>query len=241
MHTFLAELTDELVHYEAAVAAFPNLPSGHAELGCALCRAGRLGDALPHLRRAVADQPFDVSAARALFQLLRDIGLADEQQALVRDRRLLARAAPQVIPLEPWFAPPESGTPSSVTGLSEDASTVILSMGRAEFVARFGSPDVSRALCGYTRAADTHAVLTLLTHAQPRRVLEIGTAFGHMTANFTEWTPDDAHVFSLGIVRGMAARGAAEQDNEAPSALSSAGTPISSARPTRRTSLSPTR
>ena len=96
-------------------------------------------------------------------------------------------------------------------------AAVVLSMGGAEFAGRFGSPDVSRALCGYTRAADTHAVLTLLAHAQPRRVLEVGTVLGHMTANLTEWTPDDAHVFSLGIVRGMVARGAAEQDNEAPS------------------------
>ena len=48
-------------------------------------------------------------------------------------------------------------------------------------------------------------------------MLEVGTALGHMTANLTEWTFDDAHVFSMGIVRGMVARGAAEQDNEAPS------------------------
>ena len=63
--------------------------------------AGRLADALPHLRRAVAEQPFDVSAVRALFQLLRDLRLADEQTAFVRERRLLARAAPQVVPPEP--------------------------------------------------------------------------------------------------------------------------------------------
>ena len=165
----------------------------------------------------MADQPFDTSAARALFQLLRDLGLADEQTAFVRERRLLARAAPQVVPPEPWFAPSANGTPPRVAGISSEMAAVVLSMGRAEFAGRFGSPDVSRALCGYTRAADTHAVLTLLAHAQPRRVLEVGTAFGHMTANLTEWTPDDAHVFSLGIVQGMVARGAAEQDIEAPS------------------------
>ena len=64
--------------------------------------------------------------------------------------------------------------------------------------------------------ADTHAVLTVLAHARPRRVLEVGTALGHMTANLTEWTPDDAHVFTMGIVRGMAAGGAPEQGYEAP-------------------------
>ena len=65
---------------------------------------------------------------------------------------------------------------------------------------------------------DTHAVLTLLAHARPRRVLEIGTALGHMTANFTRWTIDDAQIFSLGIVRGMerSAPGAAEQEVDVP-------------------------
>ncbi|CAN0268532.1 unnamed protein product, partial [Phaeothamnion confervicola] len=48
--------------------------------------------------------------------------------------------------------------------------------------------------------ADTHAVVALLLHARPRRVLEIGTAAGHMTANLTAFTPPDATVFSLGIV-----------------------------------------
>jgi len=56
-------------------------------------------------------------------------------------------------------------------------------MSRAEFAGRFGSPDVTGALSGYTLEADTHAVLTLLAYARPRRVLEVGTALGHMTAN----------------------------------------------------------
>jgi glycosyltransferase involved in cell wall biosynthesis len=217
LQTLLAELTGELTHFETAVAAFPDLPSGRAALGCALARAGRLVDALPHLRQAVAGQPFDLSAARALFQLLRDLGLAEEQQAFIRDRRLLARAAPQVVPPEPWFAPSEESSARPETSLEGGAGTTVLTMGQADFVARFGAPNVSRALCGYTRAVDTHAVLTLLAHAWPRRVLEVGTALGHMTANLTEWTPDDAHVFSLGIVQGMPARAAPEQDNEAPS------------------------
>jgi glycosyltransferase involved in cell wall biosynthesis len=216
LHTLLSELTGELAHYEAAVAAFPDLPTALAALGCALCRAGRFADGLPHLRRAVADQPFDATAARALFQLMGDLGLPDEQQAFALERRLLAQSAPQVVRPEPWFGPSENGAPRPCAGLSEETPTVVLSMGRVEFAARFGSPDVSRALSGYTRAADTRAVLTLLAHARPRRVLEVGTALGHMTANLTEWTPDDAHVFSLGIVRGVAAAGTPEQDCEAP-------------------------
>src|SRR5262249_29865785 len=89
----------------------------------------------------------------------------------------------------------------------------ILAMSRPGFAGRFGSPDVTRALCGYTLEGDTRAVLTLLEYARPRRVLEVGTALGHMTANFTRWTLDDAQIFSLGIVQGMgtAAAGAPEQ------------------------------
>ncbi len=61
-------------------------------------------------------------------------------------------------------------------------------------------------------------MLTLLCHARARRVLEVGTAAGHMAANFTRWTPDDATVFTLDLVRGMprAAPGAAEQQVEVP-------------------------
>ena len=66
--------------------------------------------------------------------------------------------------------------------------TQIDAISRSEFIARFGSPDLNGALCGYTRELDTITVLTLLCHARPRRVLEIGTALGHMTANFTRWT-----------------------------------------------------
>ncbi|GIW88242.1 MAG: hypothetical protein KatS3mg108_2566 [Isosphaeraceae bacterium] len=91
-------------------------------------------------------------------------------------------------------------------------------LSRAAFARLFGSPDTSGALCGYTPPADTHAVLALLAHARPRRVLEVGTALGHMTANLTEWTPDDATVVTLGLARGMAGSGAAEQEVEAPDA-----------------------
>jgi glycosyltransferase involved in cell wall biosynthesis/predicted O-methyltransferase YrrM len=95
--------------------------------------------------------------------------------------------------------------------------TRIISLSRAEFVRRFGDLDTSRALCGYTPPGDTHAVLTLLAHARPARVLEIGTAYGDMTANLTEWSPDDTRVVSIGIVRGMGEAGAPEQAYEIPS------------------------
>jgi glycosyltransferase involved in cell wall biosynthesis/tetratricopeptide (TPR) repeat protein len=216
LHALLADLTDDLAHFEAAAAARSDLPTACAALGCALARAGRLAEALPHLRRAVADQPFDLAAARALCQVLVDLGLSEEQHALVRERRRLARAAPQVVRPEPWFEPSAHRAPVADHTPAAGMGTTVLTMGRAEFAARFGAPDTARALCGYTVAADTHAVLTILAHARPRRVLEVGTALGHMTANLTEWTPDDAHVFSLGIVCGMANGGAPEQGYEAP-------------------------
>ena len=92
-------------------------------------------------------------------------------------------------------------------------------MTRAEFAERFGYPDVREALCGYTREDDSRVALTLLVHANPRRVLEVGTALGHMTANLTRWTAGDARVFTIDLVRGMsrAAPGAVEQQVEVPS------------------------
>ena len=98
------------------------------------------------------------------------------------------------------------------------SSTRIMNMNQAEFARRWSKGDFAVALCSYTPRVDTHAVLTLLAYARPRRVLEIGTALGHMTANFTRWTIDDAQIFSLGIVRGMerSAPGAAEQEVDVP-------------------------
>ncbi len=96
--------------------------------------------------------------------------------------------------------------------------THIAIMPHGEFAGRFGDRRFPEAVCGYTPASDTHAVLTLLEFARPRRVLEIGTALGHMTANFTRWTLDDAQIFSLGIVQGTvrSALGAPQQQVDVP-------------------------
>jgi tetratricopeptide (TPR) repeat protein/predicted O-methyltransferase YrrM len=82
---------------------------------------------------------------------------------------------------------------------------------------RFGAPDTARAIHRFTPPIDTHVVLALLAHASPRRVLEVGTAGGHMTANLTEWTPDEATVFSLGVVSDLAVATTAQQRHEDPS------------------------
>ena len=96
--------------------------------------------------------------------------------------------------------------------------TRVVTIGREKFLENIGNPDLSGALCGYTREHDTRAVLTLLCHAAPTRVLEIGTAFGHMTANLTRWTPRDGRIFSIGLVEGMAraAPGALKQQGDTP-------------------------
>ena len=92
-----------------------------------------------------------------------------------------------------------------------------MDLSREAFTARFGMPDVSRALSGFTPPHDTATVLALVSHLRPRRVLEIGTAAGHMTANLTAFTPPDAIVYSLGVVAEDAPKsGTPSQDYEVP-------------------------
>jgi FkbM family methyltransferase len=103
LHYLLAELTGDLAHYFEAVLARPDLPTSRAGLGCALARAGQPELAIPHLRFAVEQNPFDLPAARALFQTLKDSGRQADQAEFVRNRQLLAKAAPRSVPVEPWF------------------------------------------------------------------------------------------------------------------------------------------
>jgi glycosyltransferase involved in cell wall biosynthesis len=106
LDTLLAELTKSLHHYYEAVLARPDLPSSQAALGCALAREGQPEKAIRHLRAAVEKNPFDLLAARALFQALKDAGNVDGQRELGHHRRLLAKAAGRVVPVEPWFDEP---------------------------------------------------------------------------------------------------------------------------------------
>jgi glycosyltransferase involved in cell wall biosynthesis len=112
LHAILAELTGEVAHYYESVVARPDIPEARASLGCALARAGRMSDAVSHLRAAVTAQPFDVAAVRALAQALADTGDATARETLAADRRLLNRASPEAVPIELWFAaPPQSRDP----------------------------------------------------------------------------------------------------------------------------------
>jgi glycosyltransferase involved in cell wall biosynthesis/tetratricopeptide (TPR) repeat protein len=216
-HSLLARLTGDLGHYREAALARPDLPATRAALGCALGRAGRPAEAVPHLRRALVANPFDAAAARALYQALGEAGESGGQQALAAERRLLARAAPGLVTPEPWFAKATEAsrdTPAAVA--SPDRAPRFQALSWEEFHSDFGMADTVRAIHSYTSPGDTHAVLTLLCHVRARRVLEVGTAGGHMTANFTEWTPDGATVFSLGIVTDLGVATTAGQKHEDP-------------------------
>jgi hypothetical protein len=81
----------------------------------------------------------------------------------------------------------------------------------------YGSPDTSRAVHSFTNPTDTQIVLALLAHSKARRIIEIGTALGHMTANLTEWSPDDALICTMGTVADLPVPTAEPQRYENPS------------------------
>ena len=113
----LAELTGDLSHHREAALARPDLPTSLAALGCALGRAGKPCEAVPHLRRAVDVNPFDRAAARRGTQALKDAGDAEGARRLAADRRLLRRAAPQAVPEEPWFAEAAAAADGGLTSI----------------------------------------------------------------------------------------------------------------------------
>ncbi len=197
LNTLLGRVRDrEPEHHGRAAQLCPELPTSQAAWGCALARCGKLAEAAEPLRQELATNPFDREAARALFELLQALGDTDGAGQVVHQRRLLHRAAAQVLPLEPWFAETASAPREPLPAPRADLRLIPVE----EFRRRFGLMDTTRALCAYTPPEDTHVVLTLLAHARPRRVLEVGTAFGHMTANLAEWSPEDALVYTLGTV-----------------------------------------
>jgi GT2 family glycosyltransferase/tetratricopeptide (TPR) repeat protein len=126
LHALLGELTASPAHaYEVAVAR-PDLPTTRAALGCALARAGQIGEAVPHLRFAVDANPFDREAARALFEALGAAGDGMGQRRLADERRLLAEAAPGVLGNERGYAKvPPAG--------DELASIIVLCCNQVEY------------------------------------------------------------------------------------------------------------
>ncbi|QEH32406.1 hypothetical protein OJF2_08760 [Aquisphaera giovannonii] len=103
LHEILAELEDDPSHERAAIQIRRDLGPTHASLGLRLARRGRLAEAAGALREALAINPFDRLAARALGQVLSAMPDGRGLSSLATQRRLLSRAAPEAIPLEPWF------------------------------------------------------------------------------------------------------------------------------------------
>lgn len=106
MHALLADLTNEPAHYFAAALARPDAAPTRAALGCALARHGRTTEAIPHLRAAVDANPFDRAAARALDQMLADVGDLAGRATFTQHQHRLHQAAPQVVAAEDWFTQP---------------------------------------------------------------------------------------------------------------------------------------
>jgi GT2 family glycosyltransferase/tetratricopeptide (TPR) repeat protein len=105
LHILLARLTGDVVHSYEALLARPDLSYSAAALGCTLAREHPL-EALAPLAQALAGNPFEREAARALHHVLGVLGDQQSRRLLVEERRLLARAAPHVAPAEAWFSEP---------------------------------------------------------------------------------------------------------------------------------------
>ncbi|HWY86284.1 MAG TPA: glycosyltransferase, partial [Gemmataceae bacterium] len=113
LHVILAELTGASSHFFEAALAFPDSPTTRAALGSAVARAGKVAEAVDHLRLAVEANPLDLEAARNLYHAVGETlmaGAADNnvrptglsQRRLARDMWLLAKMIP-TLPKEAWF------------------------------------------------------------------------------------------------------------------------------------------
>jgi GT2 family glycosyltransferase/tetratricopeptide (TPR) repeat protein len=100
----LAKLNGDIVYQFEAFAGRPDLPFSSGGLGVALASRGYSAASLAHLKKAVEGNPFDRDAARALGDMLHKVGDRDSLDRLIEERRLLSRAAPQLVPPEPWFS-----------------------------------------------------------------------------------------------------------------------------------------
>src|SRR5262249_48377772 len=104
LQTLLGELTGDVHHYHEAAIARPDLPSTRGALGCALARQGRATEVISHQQVALAANPFDRHAARALYEVLGNSGMGLAQRKLATERWQLSQVAPEAVPAEDWFA-----------------------------------------------------------------------------------------------------------------------------------------
>src|SRR5208282_3702673 len=98
LHALVAELSGALAHHYEAVRARPDLPNTRTALGAALLRERRAGEAVEQLSLALTADPLDSETARNLYHALGETDDSPGQLRLARERRLLARAAPQLFP-----------------------------------------------------------------------------------------------------------------------------------------------
>jgi GT2 family glycosyltransferase/predicted Zn-dependent protease len=126
LHALLGKWTGKIVHYYEAYLSRPDMPACSSALGCTLASGEHALEAVPYLRRGLGENPFDRDAARALIHVLHVAQDGEAAKQLTDDRRLLSRAAPQVLSAEPWFSDP----PPSVHEL---ASIVVLCCNQLEF------------------------------------------------------------------------------------------------------------
>jgi glycosyltransferase involved in cell wall biosynthesis/predicted Zn-dependent protease/predicted O-methyltransferase YrrM len=202
-------------HLRSALAANPfDNAAARARAG-ALAESGRADEAerLRARRRLLAKgapglvAPLEPPATRT----------SAEESGAEEGERATGVAAEPTPPRAPAAGAPAPTQPAPPPAPRPAPRTRFVELPRAAFAARFGEPDTSAALCGFTPPADTHAVLALVAHLRPRRLLEVGTAAGHMAANLTAFSPDDAVVYSLGVVAEDAPRpGTQHQDYEVP-------------------------
>jgi glycosyltransferase involved in cell wall biosynthesis len=125
----LAEATNDVSCHYDAVLVRADLAVSRSALGVAQSRAGKIAEARPHLAAAVAGNPADRAAARALFHTLSALGDSDARGRFAQEQRMLQRALPGLVPLEPWFAeaPPAAG---------ELASIIVVCCNQLEFTRR---------------------------------------------------------------------------------------------------------
>lgn len=113
LYELLAHLTGDLAHSFHMAGERPDLPVSFLHLGNALGRGQRPAEALAHLRSCLALNPFDRQASHAYFQTLGLLGRSAEQLRFVAEQRVLADAAPTLVPPQDWFA--EIPTPTVIT------------------------------------------------------------------------------------------------------------------------------
>jgi glycosyltransferase involved in cell wall biosynthesis/predicted Zn-dependent protease/predicted O-methyltransferase YrrM len=170
------------------------------EADCVRAHRRVLATAAPNLVADVRPSPVPAAIPPATSLPTEPVQPIAETLSLILEPISVAAPAPRERPATPLTPLPAPSAPTPRTSRPSRPQTRFVDLSRESFHTRFGNPDTSTALSGFTPPVDTRMVLTLLAHAQPRRVLEIGTAAGHMTANLTALTPPDAVVYSLGIV-----------------------------------------